>query len=89
MSIPEDIVVRNGKHEIKCRVVKLMRGGKFQVEYENPSYIPADTQRKVIAHLSGKIRKNRIKIAVNDLVTVSFDPRDMHNGIIIYRASTK
>jgi translation initiation factor IF-1 len=39
----------------------------------------------VMAHLSGKIRKNRIKILVGDVVTVELSPYDLTRGRITYR----
>lgn len=40
---------------------------------------------QVIAHISGKIRRNFIRILLNDLVTVELSPYDLTRGRIIYR----
>nr|YP_009184540.1 translational initiation factor 1 [Treubaria triappendiculata]ALO62681.1 translational initiation factor 1 [Treubaria triappendiculata] len=54
-----------------------LSNGKFRVKLENGV--------QVIAHLSGKIRQNRIKIVVGDKVTVELSPYDLTKGRIVYR----
>jgi len=49
----------------------------FRVELEN-GY-------KVLAHISGKMRMNYIKILVGDKVTVELSPYDLAKGRITYR----
>ena len=49
----------------------------FQVELENG--------HKVLAHVSGKIRMNFIKILPGDRVTVELSPYDLSRGRITYR----
>ena len=39
----------------------------------------------IIAHISGKIRKNQIKIAEGDTVTVQLSPYDLSKGRIVLR----
>jgi translation initiation factor IF-1 len=56
-------------------------GAKFTVQLEtvnNPS---------VLCHISGKIRKNFIRIIVGDRVTVEMSPYDLTKGRIVYRYS--
>jgi len=40
---------------------------------------------KVLAHISGKMRMNFIKILPGDKVTVELSPYDLNRGRIIYR----
>ena len=40
----------------------------------------------VIAHISGKMRKNYIRILTGDAVTVELTPYDLTKGRIVYRA---
>jgi translation initiation factor IF-1 len=54
-----------------------LSNGKFRVKLEN------DFQ--VIAHLSGKMRKNRIKIVVGDSVKVELSTYDLTKGRISFR----
>jgi translation initiation factor IF-1 len=39
----------------------------------------------VLAHVSGKIRKNSIRILLGDKVTVELSPYDLTRGRIVYR----
>ena len=49
----------------------------FKVKLEN--------QHEIIAHVSGKIRMNRIRILLGDKVTVVVSPYDLTRGRIVYR----
>jgi translation initiation factor IF-1 len=44
-----------------------------------------DNGHKVIAHISGKMRLNYIKILPGDRVTLELSPYDLTKGRIIYR----
>ncbi len=50
---------------------------KFQVNLEG--------DRVIIAHLSGKLKNNKIKITQGDKVRVEFSLYDLNNGRIVYR----
>jgi translation initiation factor IF-1 len=63
--------------DISGIITQNLSNGKFQVKLENGV--------QVIAHLSGKIRQNRIKIVVGDKVTVELSPYDLTKGRIVYR----
>ena len=63
--------------DISGIVTQNLSNGKFQVKLENGV--------QVIAHLSGKIRQNRIKIVAGDKVTVELSPYDLTKGRIVYR----
>lgn len=63
--------------DISGNVTQNLSNGKFQVKLDNGV--------QVIAHLSGKIRQNRIKIVVGDKVTVELSPYDLTKGRIVYR----
>ena len=58
-------------------VIEVLPGGKFKVQLENGHI--------VIAHVSGKIRMNYIKILTGDTVTVELSPYDLTHGRITYR----
>lgn len=62
---------------VKGLVTQNLSNGKFRVKLENGV--------QVIAHLSGKIRKNRIRILLGDSVTVELSPYDLSKGRIVYR----
>ena len=63
--------------EVEGTVVEPLPNARFQVELENG--------HKVLAHVSGKIRMNFIKILPGDRVTVELSPYDLSRGRITYR----
>jgi translation initiation factor IF-1 len=44
-----------------------------------------DTDTEIIAHVSGKIRKNNIRIIPGDVVKVEMSAYDMTKGRIVFR----
>jgi translation initiation factor IF-1 len=50
----------------------------FRVELENG--------HKVLAHVSGKMRMNFIRILPGDKVTIELSPYDLAKGRIVYRS---
>ena len=63
--------------EVEGTVIEPLPNAMFQVELENG--------HKVLAHVSGKIRMNFIKILPGDRVTVELSPYDLSRGRISYR----
>ena len=63
--------------EIEGKVVDTMPNPMFTVELENG--------HKVLATISGKIRKNYIRILPGDRVQVEMSPYDLTRGRITYR----
>lgn len=63
--------------EVEGTVVECLRNARFTVELQNG--------HKVLAHISGKIRKNYIKILPYDRVLVELTPYDLTRGRILYR----
>ena len=63
--------------ELEGRVVECLRSAMFTVQLDNG--------HKVLAHISGKIRKNYIKILPEDRVLVELTPYDLSRGRIIFR----
>ena len=66
-----------GSIEIQGTVTECLRDATFRVELDNG--------HKVLAHISGKIRKNYIKILTGDRVLVELSPYDLTKGRITYR----
>jgi translation initiation factor IF-1 len=66
-----------GGIEVEGTVVECLRNANFRVELTNG--------HKVLAHISGKIRKNYIKIVLEDRVLVELSPYDLDRGRIIFR----
>jgi len=69
-----------GGIEVEGTVVECLRNATFRVELENG--------HKVLAHISGKIRKNFIKILPFDRVLVELSPYDLNRGRILFRYRT-
>lgn len=63
--------------EVTGKVLEVLPGGSFKVELEN--------KHTVVAHVSGKIRMNYIRILPGDTVTVELSPYDLTRGRITYR----
>lgn len=63
--------------EVEGTVVEPLPNAMFRVELENG--------HKVLAHVSGKMRMNFIRILPGDKVTVELSPYDLSRGRITYR----
>lgn len=58
-------------------VTELLPNAMFRVKLEN--------EHEVLAHTSGKMRKNRIRVLAGDKVTVEMTPYDLTKGRITFR----
>ena len=63
--------------EIEGTVVEKLPNAMFQVELENG--------HRVLAHISGKLRMNFIRILPGAKVTLEMSPYDLTKGRIIWR----
>ena len=63
--------------EIEGVVVEKLPNAMFKVELENGHI--------VLAHISGKLRMNFIKILPGDKVTLELSPYDLSKGRIVWR----
>ena len=63
--------------EVEGKVVEALPNAMFKVELANG--------HRVLAHISGKIRVNFIKILTGDRVLVELSPYDLTRGRITYR----
>ena len=63
---------------VEGTVVEPLPNAMFRVELENG--------HKVLAHISGKMRMNYIRILPGDKVTVQMTPYDLTKGRITFRA---
>jgi len=63
--------------EVDGKVVEPLPNAMFRVEMDNG--------HKVLAHVSGKMRMNRIRILPGDKVTMELSPYDLTRGRITYR----
>ncbi|MDR0695440.1 MAG: translation initiation factor IF-1 [Holosporales bacterium] len=67
----EDLVEFGGS------VMEILPNAMFRVELENG--------HKILAHSSGRMKKNRIRILIGDRVTIEMTPYDITKGRIIFR----
>lgn len=63
--------------EFEGTVEELLPNAMFRVKLEN--------DHEVLAHTSGKMRKNRIRVLAGDKVTVEMTPYDLSKGRIKFR----
>ena len=63
--------------EVTGVVLESLPNAMFRVELEN--------KHRVLAHVSGKMRKNFIRILTGDRVLVELSPYDLSRGRITYR----
>ena len=63
--------------EVMATVIEPLPNAMFKVELEN--------KHRVLAHISGKLRMNFIRILPGDRVRVELSPYDLSRGRITYR----
>ncbi len=71
MSLKEEPIVVDGK------VLETLPNAMFRIELKNG--------HKVLAHVSGKMRMNFIRILPGDTVTLELSPYDLTRGRIVHR----
>ena len=76
--IMQEVMPKEDNIEMEGTVVETLPNTMFRVELENGHV--------VTAHISGKMRKNYIRILTGDKVTVQLTPYDLSKGRITYRA---
>lgn len=64
--------------EVEGTVIEALPNALFQVQLENG--------HKILAHISGKLRMNFIRILPGDKVTLELSPYDLTRGRITWRA---
>ena len=77
-SIGGDILAKEDVIEVEGTVVEALPNTNFKVELENG--------HQILAHISGKLRMNYIKILPGDKVKVELSPYDLTRGRITWRA---
>lgn len=71
MANSTDVIVFEGE------VIEALPGGMFKVKLEN--------DHEVLAYISGKMRRNRIRVLLGDRVQVELSPYDLTKGRLVYR----
>lgn len=65
--------------DLEGEIIDAMGGGKYQVREAQGGAI-------LMAQLSGRMKRNRIRVLPGDRVKVSVSPYDMTHGIITFRS---
>lgn len=73
----EALLTRDDHVQLDGLVTQVFAGGQFEVK--------TDAGAIVRAQLSGRMRKNRIRVILGDRVTVALSPYDLTHGMITYR----
>ena len=73
-----DTLAKGDVIEVEGTVLEKLPNAMFQVELENG--------HKILAHISGKLRMNFIRILPGDKVTIELSPYDLTKGRITWRA---
>ena len=63
--------------EVEGKILTVLAGTMFRVELDN--------KHKVLAHISGKMRKRFIRLVVGDRVRMEMSPYDLDKARIVYR----
>ncbi|HNU76225.1 MAG TPA: translation initiation factor IF-1 [bacterium] len=69
--ITKEVITKEGK------VTETLMGGMFKVQFED--------ETTALAMISGKMRKQHIRVLVGDKVKVEFSPHDLSRGRITFR----
>ena len=69
--ITKEVITKEGK------VTETLMGGMFKVQFED--------ETTALAMISGKMRKQHIRVLVGDRVKVEFSPHDLSRGRITFR----
>ena len=70
-------LTRDDHVQLDGLVTQVFAGGQFE--------ITTDAGAVVRAQLSGRMRRNRIRVILGDKVTVALSPYDLSHGLITYR----
>ena len=70
-------MVKESTLEFSGEITELLKNAQFRVKLENG--------HTILAHASGKLRKNRIRCLLGDKVKIEMSPYDLSKGRITYR----
>lgn len=70
-------MAKQGQIKVDGTITETLPNATFRVKLESG--------HEILAHISGKMRMNFIKILVGDKVTVELSPYDLSKGRIVYR----
>lgn len=62
-------------------VAETLPGAEFKVKLESGA--------EIMAKLAGKLRQNRIRVMIHDLVQLELSPYDVTRGVIVFRGKKR
>jgi translation initiation factor IF-1 len=62
---------------VEGRVLEVLPSTRFRCEIENGL--------QILCHVSGRMRRHRIRMLPGDIVTIEMSPYDLSKGRIVYR----
>jgi translation initiation factor IF-1 len=65
--------------EVTGKVIQVLPGNKFKVQLDTTQ------KNEIVCHISGRMRKNKIKVILGDAVEVTMSPYDLTIGRITRR----
>jgi len=65
--------------EVTGKVIQVLPGNKFKVQLDTAQ------KNEIVCHISGRMRKNKIKVILGDAVEVTMSPYDLTIGRITRR----
>lgn len=72
--------------EVTGTVVETLPNAMFRVEVEEiPPELPLEQGTRILATISGKMRRHYIRILPGDRVKVELSPYDLERGRVVYR----
>ena len=70
-------MAKNDSIQVEGTITETLPNASFKVQLEN--------KHEILAHISGKMRMNYIRILPGDKVLVELSPYDLSRGRIVYR----
>jgi translation initiation factor IF-1 len=77
LKFQRDLMSKEDMIEFSGTVTELLPNAMFRVKLDN--------EHEILAHTSGKMRKNRIRVLAGDRVNVEMTPYDLSKGRITFR----
>lgn len=76
------IILKNGMSkedviQFQGTITEVLPNAMFRVQLENG--------HTILAHTSGRMRKNRIRVLLGDQVTIEMTPYDLTKGRVVFR----
>ncbi len=76
-AIKRSLMADENMIEVEGRIVTILPGTMFRVELDN--------KHQVLAHISGKMRKNFVRLTHGDRVKLEMSPHDLQKARILFR----